>query len=158
MNVMACISRTLLVLALSLHAHLVASHQVLVLNPELLDPSSPLHRIADHVSFKTWSDVHGRLLHFEEGKAMPSRRACSLHATRALQCAVQQGWVETAIRLHRLSDEDTHVDQAAWAASPSFDPQRIQVFLQGVEEGDDVDDEGAAEAAGGGVDEEDVDL
>lgn len=61
---------------------------------------------------------------------MPSRRACGLHAFRALEVAAQRGLVDAAIKEGHLSDDDTHVNEMAWAASPSFDPEQIQVFLQ----------------------------
>jgi hypothetical protein len=98
---------------------------VLVLDPALLNPSSNQHTIAGHVSSRTWSDVHGRLLVFAEGEAMPSMRACALHASRALQYADEQGWVAG-----HLSEQDMRVEEAAYAASPTCDASRMRQFLQ----------------------------
>lgn len=94
-----------------------------MLDPELLNSSSNQHHIAIHVSSRTWSDVHGRLLDLAAG--MPSRRACAVHATRALQHADAQGW-----NLGHLSQQDMCVEEAAYAASPTCDVSRMNQFLQ----------------------------
>jgi hypothetical protein len=100
---------------------------VLVLDPTLLNPSSNQHTIAGHVSAATWSSVHRKLLVFAEGEGMPYRRACALHACRALQYAVEQGWAAD-----HLSEEDMRVEEAAFAASPTCDAARFKQFLDSV--------------------------
>ena len=108
-----------------------------MLDPTLLNPSSNQHTIAGHVSAATWSSVHRKLLVFAEGEGMPYRRACALHASRALQYAARQGWAG------HLSEEDKLVEKAAYAASPTFDAARLEQFLDnavaasGVAEGSD---------------------
>ena len=104
-----------------------------MLDPALLDPSSNQHFIAGHVSKATWSSVHGKLLVFADGQGMPYRRACALHASRALQYAVQQGWATG-----HLSEEDMRVEEAAYAASPTCDTARLKQFLDSVAAAPDV--------------------
>jgi len=101
--------------------------KVLVLDPALLNPSSNQHTIAGHVSAATWSSVHRKQLVFAEGEGMPYRRACALHACRALQYAVEQGWAAD-----HLSEEDMRVEEAAFAASPTCDAARFKQFLDSV--------------------------
>jgi len=107
--------------------------KVLVLDPALLNPSSNQHTIAGHVSAATWSSVHRKLLVFAEGEGMPYRRACALHASRALQYAVEQGWAAD-----HLSEEDMRVEEAAFAASPTCDAARFKQFLDSVAAASDV--------------------
>lgn len=98
-----------------------------MLNPELLHAGSRKELIADHTGKQTkWADVHCQLLLFPE-EQMPSRRACGIHATLALEHAQEEQWLEPANC--SLSEEDLCVDDAAWS-SPTFDRGRISTFLE----------------------------
>jgi len=108
---------------------LMQPYKVLVLNPKLLQGRE--QHIAIHLCTTKWADVHGKVLLFGAGEdePKPMRRVCGLHALLAIQHAKEEGWLkEAADRAHRLSDEDLTVDEEAWA-SPTFNRERMDVFL-----------------------------